>query len=124
MAKEDLIKHRFTSDQDRAKAAEAGRKGAAVRWRKARERKTVAQALREVLSEPVAKGSKVTRVEAIAMRALDRLYKRGEMRDVKILAEILGELKISLEHTGMAINIQTSPEGEECIEKILNGEDD
>ena len=29
-----------------------------------------------------------------------------------------------VQHTGMSINIETSPEGKECIERILAGEGD
>lgn len=103
---------------------EIARMGGVASGESRRRRKSLREALELVLDEPVAAGSEMTRLDAIVVRALKKLHDNPTMRDVKILAEILGELKISLEHTGMAINIQTSPEGKECIEKILNGEDD
>lgn len=103
---------------------EIARMGGVASGESRRRRKSLREALELVLDEPVSPGSEKTRLDAIVVRALKKLYDNPTMKDVKILAEVLGELKISLEHTGMAINIQTSEEGKECIEKILEGEDD
>lgn len=97
-------------------------KGGKARARKMKERKTIADALRQVLDEPVEKGSKTTRMDAIAIKTIKNLYDQPSIKGMKVLAEILGELKQTINAEGLTLNITSSPEGKDNIEKILGGE--
>ena len=97
-------------------------KGGKARAKKARERKTIAEALRFVLDEKIEKGSKETRLDAISRKAIYALFQAPSIKGMKILAEILGELKDNESTAGVTININASEDGKANIEKILNGE--
>ena len=103
---------------------EVARRGGVASGESRRRRKSVKEALEAMLEEPAAAGSQMSRLDAIVVRTLKRMYDNPTMRELKILAEVLGELKINLEHTGMQLNIQTSAEGSESIERIFRGEND
>lgn len=101
---------------------ELARKAGKASGRKRRERKTIADALRKVLEEPIAKGSRQTRLDGISIKVIKKMFENPDIRDMKCLAEILGELKQTINAEGMTLNINASEEGKNNIEKILQGE--
>lgn len=101
---------------------ELARKAGKASGRKRRERKTIADALRKVLDEPIAKGSRQTRLDGISIKVIKKMFEDPDIRDMKCLAEILGELKQTINAEGMTLNINTSEEGKNNIKRILEGE--
>ena len=97
-------------------------KGGKARAKKMKERKTIAEALRKILDEPIAKGSRQTRLDGISIKVIKKMFEDPDIRDMKCLAEILGELKQTINAEGMTLNINTSEEGKNNIERILQGE--
>ena len=77
-----------------------------------KEHKRIAAALREVLDEPVAQGSDITRLEAIALKAIKRLYDKPTINDVKVLADILGEsvqnLNLATNETSVSVEVRNA----------------
>ena len=80
--------------------------------RSKKEHKRIAAALREVLDEPVAQGSDITRLEAIALKAIKRLYDKPTINDVKVLADILGEsvqnLNLGTNETSVSVEVRNA----------------
>lgn len=101
---------------------ELARKAGKASGRKRRERKTIADALRKVLDEPIAKGSRQTRLDGISIKVIKKMFEDPDIRDMKCLAEILGELKQTINAEGMTLNINASEEGKNNINRILEGE--
>lgn len=101
---------------------ELARKAGKASGRKRRERKTIADALRKVLDEPIAKGSRQTRLDGISIKVIKKMFEYPDIRDMKCLAEILGELKQTINAEGMTLNINASEEGKNNIKRILEGE--
>lgn len=101
---------------------ELARKAGKASGRKRRERKTIADALRKVLDEPIAKGSRQTRLDGISIKVIKKMFENPDIRDMKCLAEILGELKQTINTEGMTLNINASEEGKNNIKRILEGE--
>ena len=97
-------------------------KGGKARAKKMKERKTIAEALRKILDEPIAKGSRQTKLDGISIKVIKKLFDDPDIRDLKALAEILGELKQTINAEGMTLNINASEEGKNNIERILEGE--
>lgn len=107
-----------TTEEQRAIARLGGKASGEAR----RAKKTIAQALREVLDEPLVSDPQKTKLEAIVGKTAEALYKKPSAKGLKILAEILGEMEVKVHHEGLALNIQTSEEGKANIEKIIEGE--
>lgn len=84
---------------------ELARKAGKASGRKRRERKTIADALRKVLDEPIAKGSRQTKLDGISIKAIKKLFDNPDIRDMKVLAEILGEIKQTLTADGEGLTI-------------------
>lgn len=101
---------------------ELARKAGKASGKKRRERKTIADALRKVLDEPIAKGSRQTRLDGISIKVIKKMFEDPDIRDMKCLAEILGELKQTINAEGMTLNINASEEGKNNIKRILEGE--
>lgn len=97
-------------------------KGGKARAKKMKERKTIAEALRKILDEPIAKGSRQTRLDGISIKVIKKLFDDPDIRDLKALAEILGELKQTINAEGLTLNISSSEEGKSNIERIIDGE--
>lgn len=97
-------------------------KGGKARAKKMKERKTIAEALRKILDEPIAKGSRQTKLDGISIKVIKKLFDDPDIRDLKALAEILGELKQTINAEGMTLNINASEEGKNNIKRILEGE--
>ena len=101
---------------------ELARKAGKASGRKRGERKTIADALRKVLDEPIAKGSRQTRLDGLSIKVIKKMFENPDIRDMKCLAEILGEFKQTINAEGMTLNINASEEGKNNIERILEGE--
>lgn len=101
---------------------ELARKAGKASGRKRRERKTIAEALRKILDEPIAKGSRQTKLDGISIKVIKKLFDDPDIRDLKALAEILGELKQTINAEGLTLNISSSEEGKSNIERIIDGE--
>ena len=120
MANEGNLKP--NSERTPKERVELARKAGKASGKKRRERKTIADALRKVLDEPIAKGSRQTRLDGISIKVIKKMFENPDIRDMKCLAEILGELKQTINAEGMTLNINASEEGKNNIERILEGE--
>ena len=49
------------------------------------------------------------------------MFDNPDIRDLKVLAEILGELKQTFDAGGLTLNINASDEGAQNISKLING---
>lgn len=89
--------HRFKSDEE---TSEYGRMGGMASGVSKRNAKTFAEALRRVLDEPASAGSDKTRREVVSEKAIVNLFNNPTMKDLKIAAELMGELEqnINLNH--------------------------
>lgn len=85
----------------KSEARERGRAGGIASGKIRRERKAIAESLRLVLAEQ-ANGDGLTRQELIVAKVVKRLYDEGDIRDLKILADILGENVQTINVTGVA----------------------
>lgn len=120
MANEGNLKP--NSERTPKERVELARKAGKASGKKRRERKTIADALRKVLDEPIAKGSRQTRLDGISIKVIKKMFEDPDIRDMKCLAEILGELKQTINAEGMTLNINASEEGKNNIKRILEGE--
>ena len=120
MANEGNLKP--NSERTPTERVELARKAGKASGKKRRERKTIADALRKVLDEPIAKGSRQTRLDGISIKVIKKMFDDPDIRDMKCLAEILGELKQTINAEGMTLNINASEEGKNNIKRILEGE--
>lgn len=83
-------------------AAERGRLGGQACAAKMREQKMLKEVLRDILLEKVdmvaSNGQRVTltKQEVIVQNVLNRMQKKGTPKDLKIIAEILGEMEINV----------------------------
>lgn len=102
----------FTKEQSREEAVENGKKGGIASGKKKKERKLIADALRKVLDEPLAKGSRQTRLDGLAIRTVKKMFDNPNIKDMKTLAEILGEIKqtITAEGDGLTVIVKTQEE--------------
>lgn len=80
-------------------------KGGKARAKKMKERKSIAEALRKVLDEPITKGSRQTRLDGISIKVVKKMFDDPDIRDMKVLAEILGEIKQTLTADGEGLTI-------------------
>ena len=100
------------SSRPREEQTAIGRRGGLASAAAKNEHKRIAAALREVLDEPVAQGSDITRLEAIALKAIKRLYDKPTINDVKVLADILGEsvqnLNLGTNETSVSVEVRNA----------------
>ena len=100
------------SSRPREEQTAIGRSGGLASAAAKKEHKRIAAALREVLDEPVAQGSDITRLEAIALKAIKRLYDKPTINDVKVLADILGEsvqnLNLGTNETSVSVEVRNA----------------
>lgn len=82
------------------KQAEIARQGGIASGEAKRAAKTLGEALRRIMDEPAAAGSDRTRREVISEKAIHALFSHPTMKDLKIAAELMGELEqnINLNH--------------------------
>ena len=100
------------SSRPREEQTAIGRRDGLASAAAKKEHKRIAAALREVLDEPVAQGSDITRLEAIALKAIKRLYDKPTINDVKVLADILGEsvqnLNLATNETSVSVEVRNA----------------
>ena len=95
MAKEDIVKHQFTSDQSRTQAAKNGRKGGIASGEAKRERKDMRYFAKIVLDELVKdkkSGAELPTRYAALKSVLKKVLKEGDHNALKTLAQLAGEL--------------------------------
>ena len=95
MAKEDIVKHQFTSDQSRTQAAKNGRKGGLASGEAKRERKDMRYFAKIVLDELVKdkkSGAELPTRYAALKSVLKKVLKEGDHNALKTLAQLAGEL--------------------------------
>ena len=103
MANEANLK--ANSERTPSERIELARKAGKASGRRRRERKTIADALRKVLDEPITKGSRQTRLDGISIKVVKKMFDDPDIRDMKVLAEILGEIKQTLTTDGEGLTI-------------------
>lgn len=118
MAKEDIRQYEFTSEQSRIEAAENGRRGGIASGIAKRERKALADTLRAELAKMASKEGSLTKQEFIVAKCLEGLSKKTTTKDLRTIAEILGELKQSVEVSGNGVTVIV--ETKEQAEKLAN----
>ena len=85
--------HRFKTSEE---AREAGKKGAVKSNEVQRRNKLLKEELRDILNEETSKGSGVTKMQAVIQNVLKNTLSKGKALDLKILAEVLGEMEINV----------------------------
>ena len=88
--------HRFKT---REEASAAGKKGAAKANETIKRNKLLKEELRAILNEETTAGSGVTKMQAVIQNVLKNTLSKGKALDLKILAEILGEMEINVNLT-------------------------
>lgn len=93
MAKEDIVKHQFTSDQSRTQAAENGRKGGIASGEAKRERKDMAYFAKVMLDEIIhdKKGMEMPTRYAMLKSVLKKVLKDGDVNAFKTITAQAGE---------------------------------
>ncbi len=112
---EQNLKPRELSAEEAKRIGSIGGK-ASVKAR--RERKTIAECLNAYLDGQTVEG--ITRRESLAMAAVKRATEEGRAADLKIIAELVGELKTSIVDAGGLTIVVKSPEEAAMIEALKN----
>ena len=105
--------------RSKEEARERGRAGGVASGAARRERKTLADTLRVVLEEK-ANDAGLTRREAIVAKVVKRLYDEGDIRDLKILADVLGESEQTINLKGVAPIVAKDAEDAAKIQGLLD----
>lgn len=89
------------SERTKEEQREIARMGGIASGKVRRERKTIADALRLVLAE---RGNEqgLSRQELIVAKVVKRLYDEGDIRDLKVLADVLGESEETINVKGIS----------------------
>lgn len=98
---------------------EEAKRGGIASGKARRERKTLADTLRVVLEEK-ANDAGLTRREAIVAKVVKRLYDEGDIRDLKILADVLGESEQTINLKGVAPIVAKDAEDAAQIQALLD----
>ena len=106
--------------QSESEAREKGRQGGIASGKARRERKTLADTLRLVLEEKISEGSELSKREAIVAKVVKRLYDEGDIRDLKILADVLGESEQTINLKGVAPIVAKDAEDAAKIQGLLD----
>lgn len=114
MARKDIEKYDFTSDQDRTEAAKNGRKGGKVRGAQIRE-EAHARRLARVMAQAIMRGKDgkeiinpllnepQTMLAGALLKQFEKAYRKSDTAALKLLLELMGEIK-----QGADININTA----------------
>ncbi len=84
--------NRFTKEN----AREIGRRGAEKSNEVQKRNKLLKEELRAILNEETTAGSGVTKMQAVIQNVLKNTLSKGRALDLKILAEVLGEMEINV----------------------------
>ena len=85
------------SERTKEEQREIARKGGIASGEARRRRKSLAEVLRAELDKPVAEGSEMTKQEYIVASMVLNMKDNFRPKDIKVLCEILGELKQKVE---------------------------
>lgn len=120
MANEQNLEGHGFDERTASEQREIARAGGIASGKVRRYRATIASALRKVLDEREANGR--TRRENLASKCVTDLYGDVTPNDLRVLADVLGELKqnVSVETEGMAIVVKADTAGN--LAKILTNE--
>lgn len=106
MAKQRDSKGRFVKGNDEGNrftsngtASENGRKGAIASNEVQKRKKLLREVLREELDKETAKGSGITKMEAVVAAVVKNQFDKPSAKGLKILTEILGEMEINVNLT-------------------------
>lgn len=77
-------------------ASNAGRNGGLKAAETKHRNKLLKEELRDILNEETTKGSGVTKMQAVIQNVLKNTLSKGRALDLKILAEVLGEMEINV----------------------------
>ena len=75
---------------------ETARLGGIARQAQAKRDKMLKEELRAILNEETTAGSGVTKMQAVIQNVLKNTLSKGRALDLKILAEVLGEMEINV----------------------------
>lgn len=106
MAKQRDSKSRFVKGNDEGnrfksngEATEAGHKGGIASQEAQKRKKLLREVLREELDKETAKGSGITKMEAVVAAVVKNQFDKPSAKGLKILTEILGEMEINVNLT-------------------------
>ena len=78
------------------KPSNGGKVGGGISGESKRRNKLLTQELREILNDETVKGSGITKQQSLIQNILKNTLSKGKALDLKILAEILGEMEINV----------------------------
>lgn len=84
------------SARTKTELSEMGRKGGTISGEMKRQRKTIAEVLRYYLQQPSGVGD-LSNLDVIVRQAVEYVSNTGDVKDLKVLCEILGETKQKVE---------------------------
>ena len=105
-------------DQEEARAIRSA--GGKACWAKKKERQRIADSIRALLDEETEPGSGTTRQEALVAATIRAAFRNPNVRNLKTLAELLGELETVINSEGITLNIKTSEDAKGDLERLLN----
>lgn len=117
MNEQNLIPNSERTAKERQDIARAG---GIASGKARREKKTLVEALRSVLDEQ-ANDTGITRREAIVARVVKRLYDKGDVYQLKALADILGESEETLHIKGVAPIVAKDAEDAAALQRLFDG---
>lgn len=99
-------KGRFVKGNDEGQKFQAGgqqseiaRQGGHAVQEEKKRKKLLREVLREELDKETAKGSGVTKMEAVVAAVVQGLYQKPNAKGLKIMTEILGEMEVNVNLT-------------------------
>lgn len=114
---QNLIKGQATQFHSGDEAVKNGRAGGVASGQARRERKALADTLRAELAKG-ASANGLTKQEYIVAKCLEGLSKKTTVKDLRTIAEILGELKQNVEVSGNGVTVIV--ESKEQAEKLAD----
>lgn len=100
MSRQRDEKGRFVKGSPKEKGrdftSETGRLAGIASGEAKRRNKLLKEELRDILMEETTKGSGVTKMQAVIQNVLKNTLSKGKALDLKIIAEILGEMEINV----------------------------
>ena len=94
---------------------ETARLGGIARQAQAKRNKMLKEELRAILNEETTAGSGVTKMQAVIQNVLKNTLSKGKALDLKILAEILGEMEINVNLTQSEKPVIMFDDGEDNV---------
>lgn len=105
MANKQNLKGYGFDERTASEQRKIARAGGIASGKARRERKTIADALRAELDKPIGNGSKMTKREYLAAQCIIGLKDSVSPAELRVLSDILGELKQNIDITGNGLPI-------------------